>query len=119
MSSPPAPCRPGKPMPETEVEKMETQAIIETIDLKKVYGEGDAEVTAVNGISIQIFPGEFVAIMGPSGSGKSTLMNIMACLDRPTEGKYILAGEDVSGYNRKELALVRSMMLGFVFQSFN
>jgi putative ABC transport system ATP-binding protein len=95
------------------------EIIIETIDLKKVYGTGDAEVTAVNGISIQIKSGEFVAIMGPSGSGKSTLMNILACLDRPTEGKYILAGEDVSEYNRKELARVRSSMLGFVFQSFN
>jgi ABC-type lipoprotein export system ATPase subunit len=69
---------------------MERLPIIETIDLKKVYGVGDAEVAAVNGISIKIYPGEFVAIMGPSGSGKSTLMNILACLDRPTEGKYIL-----------------------------
>ncbi len=98
---------------------MEKEVIIETVDLKKVYGEGDAEVTAVNGISIRIRSGEFVAIMGPSGSGKSTLMNILACLDRPTEGKYILAGEDVSEYSRKELAHVRSQLLGFVFQSFN
>ncbi len=98
---------------------METKAIIETIELKKVYGMGDAEVTAVNGISMQIHPGEFVAIMGPSGSGKSTLMNILACLDRPTEGQYILDGEDVSEYSRKELAAIRSQKLGFVFQSFN
>jgi putative ABC transport system ATP-binding protein len=98
---------------------MEKEIIIETIDLKKVYGVGDAEVTAVNGISIQINAGEFVAIMGPSGSGKSTLMNILACLDRPTEGKYILDGEDVSEYSRKELAAIRSQKLGFVFQSFN
>jgi putative ABC transport system ATP-binding protein len=97
----------------------EKHAIIETIDLKKIYGMGDAEVAAVNGISLQIFSGEFVAIMGPSGSGKSTLMNILACLDRPTEGKYILDGEDVSEYSRKELALIRSQKLGFVFQSFN
>jgi len=93
--------------------------IIETIDLKKVYGSGDAEVAAVNGISFKIQAGEFVAIMGPSGSGKSTLMNILACLDRPTEGKYILAGEDVSEYDRTDLAMVRSQMIGFVFQSFN
>jgi putative ABC transport system ATP-binding protein len=76
-------------------------------------------VVALDGINIQIFTGEFVAIMGPSGSGKSTLMNILACLDRPTEGQYILAGEDVSEYSRKELALIRSRELGFVFQSFN
>jgi putative ABC transport system ATP-binding protein len=98
---------------------MEKQTIIETVDLKKVYGVGDAEVVAVNGISIKICAGEFVAIMGPSGSGKSTLMNILACLDRPTEGQYILDGEDVSEYTRKELALIRSQKLGFVFQSFN
>jgi putative ABC transport system ATP-binding protein len=98
---------------------MESNTIIETIDLKKVYGMGDAEVAAVNGISIQIHSGEFVAIMGPSGSGKSTLMNILACLDRPSEGQYILDGEDVSEYSRKELAQIRSQKLGFVFQSFN
>ena len=98
---------------------MEKQAIIETIDVKKVYGTGDAEVVAVNGINIKIYPGEFVAIMGPSGSGKSTLMNILACLDRPTEGQYILDGEDVSEYSRSELAFIRNQKLGFVFQSFN
>jgi putative ABC transport system ATP-binding protein len=98
---------------------MESQTIIETIDLKKVYGMGDAEVAAVNGITIQIHSGEFVAIMGPSGSGKSTLMNILACLDRPSEGQYILDGEDVSSYSRQELAQIRSQKLGFVFQSFN
>ncbi len=98
---------------------MEKQAIIETVDLKKVYGVGDAEVAAVNGINLKIYRGEFVAIMGPSGSGKSTLMNILACLDQPTEGQYILDGEDVSEFTRSELAMVRSMLLGFVFQSFN
>jgi len=97
----------------------EPETIIETIDLVKVYGVGDAEVIAVNGISIKICTGEFVAIMGPSGSGKSTLMNILACLDHPTDGKYILGGEDVSNYSRWDLALVRNLMLGFVFQSFN
>jgi len=96
-----------------------SELIIATIDLKKIYGSGDAEVAAVNGISIQIKAGEFVAIMGPSGSGKSTLMNILACLDKPTEGKYILAGEEVSEYDRTDLALVRNQLLGFVFQSFN
>ncbi|KPL91603.1 ABC transporter ATP-binding protein [Levilinea saccharolytica] len=97
----------------------ENEIIIETIDLKKAYGAGDALVMAVNGISIKIKKGEFVAIMGPSGSGKSTLMNILACLDQPTEGRYILDGEDVSEYSRPELAMIRSQKLGFVFQSFN
>jgi len=96
-----------------------TEAMIETIDLKKIYGEGDAEVNALNSVSIQVQAGEFAAIMGPSGSGKSTLMNILACMDHPTEGRYILAGEDVSEYDRAELALIRSRELGFVFQSFN
>jgi len=98
---------------------MENEFIIETIDMKKVYGEGEGQVIALDGVSIKIRRGEFVAIIGPSGSGKSTLMNILACLDRPTEGKYILDGEDVSKYTRKELALIRSQKLGFVFQSYN
>ena len=98
---------------------MNTETIIETIDLRKVYGIGDAEVAAVNGISIKVETGEFVAIMGPSGSGKSTFMNILACLDTPSGGQYILEGVDVSNYSRPELADVRSTMLGFVFQSFN
>ncbi len=97
----------------------EKETIIQTVNLTKVYGEGDAEVIALHGVDINIHSGEFVAIMGPSGSGKSTLMNILACLDRPTDGQYILDGEDVSEYTRKELAIIRSQKLGFVFQSFN
>jgi putative ABC transport system ATP-binding protein len=84
-----------------------------------VYGNGENEVKAVDSISITIHEGEFVAIMGPSGSGKSTLMNILACLDRPTGGSYILNGMDVSNLSRTELARVRGKELGFVFQSFN
>jgi putative ABC transport system ATP-binding protein len=98
---------------------MEPKTIIETIDLMKDYGEGESLVRAVDKISIKILEGEFVAIMGPSGSGKSTLMNILACLDRPSSGQYILAGEDVSNYDRTELARIRGKELGFVFQSFN
>jgi putative ABC transport system ATP-binding protein len=98
---------------------MERKKIIETINLEKTYGEGENEVKAVDSISITIHEGEFVAIMGPSGSGKSTLMNILACLDRPTGGQYILNGEDVSNLNRTELARIRGRELGFVFQSFN
>ena len=97
----------------------EKETIIQTIGLKKVYGEGDAEVIALRGIDLTIKAGEFVAVMGPSGSGKSTLMNILGCMDRPTEGQYILAGEDVSDYTRNELAMIRNQQLGFVFQSFN
>ena len=98
---------------------MGNEPIIETKDLKKVYGTTLIQVTALNGIDLTIYEGEFVAIMGPSGSGKSTLMNILACLDRPTEGQYILAGEDVSDLTRTELAHVRNRKLGFVFQSYN
>ncbi len=98
---------------------MEPKTIIETIHLSKHYGEGENIVRAVDDISITIKEGEFVAIMGPSGSGKSTLMNILACLDQPSEGLYILNGEDVSNYSRTELARIRGKELGFVFQSFN
>lgn len=97
----------------------EPAVIIETTELRKVYGSGENQVNALDGVSITIREGEFVAIMGPSGSGKSTLLNILACLDRPTSGRYALAGEDVSGYSRSELAMIRSRQLGFIFQSYN
>ncbi len=95
------------------------QAIIELVDIKKIYGAGDAQIAALDGVSLSIFPGEFVAIMGPSGSGKSTLMNILGCLDRPTSGRYLLAGEDVSDLTKTQLALIRNRRLGFIFQSYN
>lgn len=87
--------------------------------LSKVYTSGETELRALDEVSLTISAGEFVAIMGSSGSGKSTLMNILGCLDRPTSGRYELAGRDVSKLDKDELAEVRNAYLGFVFQSFN
>ncbi|MDD5466548.1 MAG: ABC transporter ATP-binding protein [Anaerolineales bacterium] len=98
---------------------MSANCIIETQNLSKIYGSGDAQVVALDGIHLQICENEFVAIMGPSGSGKSTLMNILGCLDRPTSGIYRLAGEDVSNLNKTQLAIIRNQRIGFIFQSHN
>jgi putative ABC transport system ATP-binding protein len=87
--------------------------------LTKVYGKGEIAVHALRGISAVVEEGEFVAVMGPSGSGKSTLMNILGCLDRPTDGTYILDGEDVSKLSKNQLAGVRNRKIGFIFQSYN
>jgi putative ABC transport system ATP-binding protein len=93
--------------------------VIQAEDLTKVYKMGEVEVRALRGVSFQIAKGEVVAIMGPSGSGKSTLMNIIGCLDQPTEGEYLLDGEDVSHMKDDQLAVIRNRKVGFVFQSFN
>jgi putative ABC transport system ATP-binding protein len=93
--------------------------LIEIRDLTKVYGIGGASVRALDGINLTLEEGEFVAIMGSSGSGKSTLMNILGCLDRPTQGQYWLGGEDVSKLNKAQLADIRNRRIGFVFQSYN
>ena len=95
------------------------EPIIHTSELSRVYGRGAVTVTALDAVSIDIQPGEFVAVMGPSGSGKSTLMNLLGCLDRPTSGRYLLNGDDVSHLNRDELAAIRGRRIGFVFQSYN
>jgi putative ABC transport system ATP-binding protein len=95
------------------------EGVIELTDITKVYRTGDVDLRALDGVSLHVEPGEFIAIMGSSGSGKSTLMNIIGCLDRPTQGTYVLAGQHVSGMSRGELARIRNHVLGFVFQQFN
>jgi putative ABC transport system ATP-binding protein len=94
-------------------------SVIELTEVSKVYRPGDVELRALDGVSLRVQEGEFVAVMGSSGSGKSTLMNIVGCLDRPTSGRYMLAGQAVSEMSRRDLARVRSRSLGFVFQQFN
>jgi len=93
--------------------------LISIQEVTKVFQMGDVEVRALRGVSLDIQPGEFVAVRGPSGSGKSTLMNIIGCLDRPTTGRYLLDGVDVAPMDRDALARIRNQRLGFVFQSFN
>ena len=93
--------------------------IIQIENLNKIYDTGKIQVTALNNVSLNVDKNEYVAIMGASGSGKSTLMNIIGCLDRMTDGKYILDGEDVSTLNNIQLAEIRNKKIGFVFQAFN
>jgi putative ABC transport system ATP-binding protein len=94
-------------------------AIIELERIRKTYRSGSIEFEALRGIDSTIHEGEYVAVVGPSGSGKSTLMNILGCLDNPTEGRYLLADEDVSMMSEVQLAEVRNRRIGFVFQQFN
>ncbi|MCC5940515.1 MAG: ABC transporter ATP-binding protein [Balneolaceae bacterium] len=94
-------------------------AIVQLKGITRVYKSGSLAVEALRGIDLQIAEGNFVSIMGASGSGKSTLMNILGCLDKPTEGSYNLGGEDVSTFDKSRLAKIRNRMLGFVFQSFH
>ena len=93
--------------------------LIELLNVARVYTTGDVEVRALDCVSLTIDEGEFVAVMGSSGSGKSTLMNVLGCLDRPTGGRYLLDGREVSSLGKSDLADVRNQVLGFVFQSFN
>lgn len=94
-------------------------AVIRVDDVHKYYELGETRVHALRGVTAEIQGGDFVAIMGASGSGKSTFMNILGCLDRPSSGRYFLEGMDVSGHDKKALAVIRNQKLGFVFQGFN
>src|SRR5665213_444877 len=95
------------------------QPLIRFRGVSKIYGEGDASVGALKGVNFSVATGEFVAVMGPSGSGKSTAMNILGCLDTPTDGLYEFMGVSVGTLNRDQRALLRRNFLGFVFQGFN
>ncbi len=104
---------------ESEISRMENGEIIKITDIHKVYRIGESEVRALDGLSVSIHAGDFLAIMGPSGSGKSTLMNILGCLDVPDTGTYLLRGVEVSEMDEDELAEIRNREIGFVFQMFN
>jgi len=93
--------------------------VLDLRGVRKVYGEGEGEVRAVDGVDLVVQAGEFVAVMGASGSGKSTMMNILGCLDVPTEGSYLFDGVDVASLSERALSVVRNRSIGFIFQSFN
>ena len=95
------------------------KGIIVTENLKKTYFLGDIEVNALRGINLTVLEGDYLSIMGSSGSGKSTLMNILGCLDKPTEGKYLFKNNDISNFTQDEMSDIRNKEIGFVFQSFN
>lgn len=103
----------------TEKKNADRTPLIQLVDIYKIYPMGDESVHANDGITLTIYEGEFVAIVGKSGSGKSTLMNIIGALDVPTSGSYLLGGEDVSDMTDDELAQIRNKMIGFIFQQYN
>src|SRR5436309_5059048 len=93
--------------------------IVQFHDIRKTYQMGLVTVEALRGVSFDIHAADYVSIMGPSGCGKSTMLNLLGCLDRPSEGRYLLGGEDVSGMSDDALSMMRGTRLGFVFQSYN
>src|SRR3954452_4496456 len=122
-----APTLPGVPAPVLEpatdgrhrASAASVQPVIEVSDLRKEYHTGDTVVAALRGVSLAVQPGEMVMVMGPSGSGKSTFMNLIGCLDRPTAGSYKLDGVEVSSLAATQLADLRNVKIGFIFQGFN
>jgi putative ABC transport system ATP-binding protein len=98
---------------------MPVEPTVKVVNLHREYHMGDNVVRALRGVSLEVMPGEFVAVMGPSGSGKSTFMNMIGCLDRPTEGEYYLDGVPVASMGKDELAAIRNLKIGFIFQGFN
>lgn len=100
-------------------EPVKSENLVETKDLSKVYGSGDARVDALSGVDLTVSSGAWISVVGSSGSGKSTLMNILGMLDRPTSGSYLLGGRDVAGLGGGELARLRRETIGFIFQGYN
>ena len=98
---------------------MQNGSVIQLEDIHKIYSMGEVQIPALQGVSLSVGRSEFLAIMGASGSGKSTMMNLLGCLDRPTSGRYFLEGQDVANYSKVELARIRNLKIGFVFQQFN
>ena len=107
------------PAAEANPSRANAKPVIRLENVFKTYDLGEIQVHALRGVSLEVYEGEFVAVMGPSGSGKSTVMNILGCLDRPTRGHYYLDGVDVSQMSKRQLAGIRNRKLGFVFQQFN
>src|SRR5450432_1201237 len=103
----------------TPTDERGRKAVIDIRDITKIYKMGDIEIPALLGVSLRVYEGEFISIMGPSGSGKSTMLQILGALDQPTSGEYYLDGEDVAKLRDSALATIRNKKIGFVFQNFN